>query len=152
MKRKSWLYLLFSLVAVQVVAWSLLSSNTRKRVQRVWGKPMQSRLLSSIANDIDGQGNYIKALKFKTRDGIQLEFIQVNPDGTKRVLPSKEIKHPYNGFFEYRGESVHLAIGDIDGDGVMELMAPTFDKDLTPHLNVYYYDRNHNNFYRTQSL
>ena len=151
MKRKSWLYVLFSLITIQIVGWGVLSSDFKTRIQQAWWKPQQNRLLSSIANDIDGQGNYIKALKFKTHKGIQLEFIQVGLDGTKKVLPTKHIPHPYNGFFEYRGDSVHLAIGDVDGDGVMEIMAPTFDKNLTPHLNVYYYDKNINTFDRKKS-
>ena len=56
------------------------------------------------------------------------------------------IRHPYNGFFEYRGNSIQLAMSDVDGDGVMEVLAPTFDRQLMAHLNVYYYDSHRNDF------
>ena len=145
--KKKWLYVLISLFLIQMVTWSLLSSHLKERIQSQWLKPHQDRLLSSTANDIDGKGTYIKALKFKTHEGIRLEFIQTNSRGIKRVIGKSSIPHPYNGFFEYRGESIPLAIGDTDGDGVMEVMAPTFDKNLNPYLNVHYYHKKLNGFY-----
>ena len=41
-------------------------------------------------------------------------------------------------FFDHRGQAVQLAVVDLDGDGKMELLAPTFDKQLTAYLNPYY--------------
>ena len=152
MNKKKWLYILFSLFLIQMITWALLSSHLKERIQSQWWKPHQDRLLASTANDIDGKGNYVKALKFKTHKGVRLEFIQMNSQGVKQVMNKSKIPHLYDGFFEYRGESVQLAIGDIDGDGVMEIIAPTFDKNLNPYLNVYYYHKNLNSFYQFKSL
>ncbi len=152
MNQNRWLYILFSLVFTQIITWSLLSSHLKERIESLWWKPHQDRLLSSTTNDIDGRGNYIKALKFKSHKSIRLEFIQINSNGVKEVINKSEIPHPYDGFFEYRGEAVQLAIGDVDGNGVMEVIAPTFDENLFPHLNVYYYHEKNNSFQRLKPL
>ena len=143
---KKWTIILLTLVFLQIVSFSLIFSHFKTHIQSVWN-PHQDRLLSTVVGDISGNGHYIKALKFKTPEGIRLELLKAQSREEKELVNDIVIPHPYNGFFEYRGQSVQLAMGDVNGDGVMEVMAPTFDKDLKPYLNVYYYHENHDNFH-----
>jgi hypothetical protein len=41
--------------------------------------------------------------------------------------------------FNLHGRVTRLAIADIDEDGANELLIPTFDDQLVPHLNIYRY-------------
>lgn len=62
------------------------------------------------------------------------------------------LKGSQNGFFEYWGDSLSLAFIDDNGDGVLEIIAPTFDDFFKPHLNVIFYDDQKENFKLKESL
>ena len=143
---KKWLLTLLVLAFLQVISWNLLFSYKREQIHSAWNSS-QDRLLSTVVGDISGEGHYFKVLKFKTRQGVRLEFLKRRSKGMKELVREAHLPGPYNGFFEYRGRSVQLALGDVNGDGVMEVMAPTFDKNLGAHLNVYYYHENQGNFH-----
>lgn len=143
---KKWVFVLFVLAFLQVISWNLLFSYKREQIHSYWN-PSQDRLLSTVVGDISGQGDYFKVLKFKTREGVRVEFLKYHSNGMKELVREANLPGPYNGFFEYRGHSVQLAMGDVDGDGLMEVMAPTFDQGLKARLNVYYYHRDQENFH-----
>lgn len=143
---KKWLLTLLVLAFLQVISWNLLFSYKREQIHSFWN-PSQDRLLSTVVGDISGEGHYFKVLKFKTRQGVRLDFLKRHPRGMKELVMEVNLHGPYNGFFEYRGHSVQLAMGDVNGDGLMEVMAPTFDEKLQARLNVYYYHENHGNFH-----
>ena len=147
MKVKKWFFIFTQLVCMQIISWIVLFSPLRVKIQSTV-LPNKDQLLSVIYGDISGSGNVIKVLKYKTKTGIRVEFLEQGMDGSRRLIAKKEIPHPYNGFFEYRGNSVQLAMGDVNGDGIMEIMAPSFDRNLIAHLNVYYYDQKQGDFYK----
>lgn len=148
---KKWIIGFSLLMGAQIISWFILFSPIRFKI-RSYLLPNKNKLLSVIYGDIMGNGTFIKVLKFKTRNGIRVEFLEQNANGLKRLITKKDIHHPYNGFFEYRGNSVQLAMGDVDGDGVMEIMAPSFDRHLMAHLNVYYYDPEQDDFYKNNKI
>ena len=141
---KKWVFVLFILAFLQVISWNLLFSYKREQIHSYWN-PNQDRLLSTVVGDISGEGDYFKILKFKTKEGVRVEFLKYRSGGVKELVREANLPGPYNGFFEYRGHSVQLAMGDVDGDGLMEVMAPTFDQSLKARLNVYYYHKDQEN-------
>ncbi|MDE0151562.1 MAG: hypothetical protein OXK80_03555 [Bdellovibrionales bacterium] len=143
---KKWLFTLLILAFLQVISWNLLFSYKREQIYSFWN-PSQDRLLSTVVGDISGEGHYFKVLKFRTSKGVRMEFLRYRPNGIKELVREVNLPGPYNGFFAYRGHSVQLAMGDINGDGLMEVMAPTFDENLKARLNVYYYHTDHQNFH-----
>ena len=143
---KKWLFILLVLAFLQVVSWNLLFSYKREQIYSFWN-PNQDRLLSTVVGDISGEGHYFKVLKFRTKQGVRMEFLKYHSNGIKELVREVNLPGPYNGFFEYRGHSVQLAMGDINGDGLMEVMAPTFDQNLKARLNVYYYHKDHQSFH-----
>ena len=142
-----WMLIGSQLIVTQIISWMILLSPARYKIQS-YLFPDKDELLSVIVGDVTGKGDYVKVLKFKTKNSIRVEFLEQNSRGAKKLITEKNIHHPYNGFFEYRGDSTQLAMGDVDGDGVMEVMAPSFDENLTAHLNVYYYDPDERLFYQ----
>ena len=146
---KKWLFIALQLAGMQILSLIILFSPAREKIQNTLF-PKQDKLLAVIYGDLTGTGAFVKVLKFKTKEGIRLEFLEQNRTGARRLISEKNIRHPYNGFFEYRGNSVQLAMGDVDGDGIMEVMAPSFDQNLIAHLNVFYYDENSDRFKRNK--
>lgn len=139
--------LVLVLCVLQLLSLYFLFSPLKKTIRAGW--PMnKEELLSVVQGDITGNGDYVKVLKFKTKEGLRVEFLKENEDGIREVVSNIKIPHPYNGFFEYRGSSIQLGMSDVDGDGVMEVLAPSFDRSLMAHLNVYYYDPDRGGFDR----
>ena len=53
--------------------------------------------------------------------------------------------------FDLKGNTTNLAIMDVDHDGVLELLAPAYDDNLIPRLNIYKYSPQDRSFTRMES-
>ena len=80
----------------------------------------------------------IKILKKRYRGSIYLEFLS-KTDGSFRLINSVDLPGRYNGFLEYQKGTISLGTIDQNGDGRLEIIAPTFDKFLRPHFNIVFY-------------
>ena len=102
----------------------------------------QQKILSVAHGDLMNDGSLVKVIKFKTAEGIVLEFYtDVQSNGHRSLISRVEIPHAQDGFFDHRGQAVQLAVVDLDGDGTMELLSPTFDGQLLAWLNPYHYSK-----------
>lgn len=106
-------------------------------------------ILAKADADLTGQGFKVSIIKVKTSDSLSLEVFQAGADGDKLqfvrrlVLPESR-----DAFFNFRGNAVNMVVTDVDGDGSLEIVAPTFDENLIPRLNVYKYDPEAKDFFR----
>ena len=95
-------------------------------------------VLAKAEADLTGHGLKVIVVKVQTADTIALEIFENSADQEKLkflkrlVLPEKK-----DAYFSFRGNATNLVVTDVDGDGVLEIVAPTFDENLIPHLNVY---------------
>ncbi|MES2854621.1 MAG: hypothetical protein V4692_02105 [Bdellovibrionota bacterium] len=83
--------------------------------------------------------NY-SVVKVKTRDSLALEIYQNGADGEQKLIEKIIMPDIKDGYFSFDNQTTNLAIDDIDGDGRMEILAPSFDKNLVGRLNVYNFD------------
>lgn len=99
------------------------------------------QILAKADADLTGKGDWVTVVKVQTSDTLALEIYRIDPQHTtseflKRiVLPDRR-----DGYFIFHGNATNLAITDVDGDHVLDIIAPTFDESLVPRLNVYRYD------------
>lgn len=97
-----------------------------------------ARQVLSIANgDLLHDGSFVKVVKYKTPEGILIEVLSSGDSGSRSLVDRISISGEHDGFFDFYGEASQLAIMDVDEDGKMELVAPTFDSHLVAHLNIY---------------
>ena len=89
----------------------------------------------------------VKILK-KRRGGnsIYLEFLHKMPDGSFKLINSVDLPGKYDGHYEFNKGTVSLGLQDQNGDGRMEVIAPTFDKFFRPHANIVFYHPELNQF------
>ena len=99
----------------------------------------QKEVLSIVHGDLMHNGSSVKAVKFKTVTGIVLEFYSEVQSGSRYLISRVEIPNAQDGFFDHRGQAIQLAVVDLDGDGTMELLSPTFDDMMLARLNPYHY-------------
>lgn len=98
-----------------------------------------SRLVLAKADgDLTGEGQMVSVIKVQTADTLALEVFETGGEGQKLkfmrriVLPEKK-----DAYFNFHQNTSNLVIADIDSDGTLEIIAPTFDDNLVPRLNVY---------------
>lgn len=125
------------LLAAALVA-AVLTPSLRTRVQEHLAGSGRE-ILATAEGDLLNDGSPVKVMKYRSSEGLFVEIVKVDGANShmveKIVLPDK-----HDGLFNYQGHVTRLAIADIDQDGTQELLVPTFDQQLVPHLNVFRYN------------
>lgn len=134
-------WLVFSvllLVAAGLMA-AAITPAIRQRVQS-WLSHSGRTVLATAEGDLLGDGQPIKAIKIREGDEIFVEIVRVLPSGATEPIDRVTLPDRHDGLFNFRGHITRLAITDVDGDNRPELLAPSFDGQLVPHLNVFRYN------------
>ncbi len=137
-------------ILAALLAAAVLVPSWREAVQSYVQQP-GFEVLATAEGDLLNDGSLCKVIKYKGSEGIYVEVRKLHteiPEGERAstgegdstlvdrvLLPDK-----FDGQFNFQGHVTRLAIADIDDDGSLELLAPTFDRDLVPHLNVLRYN------------
>lgn len=106
-------------------------------------------VLAKVEADLTGKGLKVAVVKVQTADTIALEIFENDGNEGKLkfvkriVLPEKR-----DAYFNFRGNATNLVVTDVDNDGELEIVAPTFDQNLVPRLNVYKFDSSVHDFLR----
>src|SRR3954469_11225727 len=134
-------YSVLIILSVVAAALALAASvpSLRERAQRFFVKPGQE-ILATAEGDVLNDGSPCKVIKYRNDDGIFLEILRVQPNGDTTVVDKVLLPDKHDGLFNFHGHVTRLAIADIDNDGKLELLAPTFDSQLVPHLNVFHFN------------
>ena len=104
-------------------------------------------VLAKAEADLTGKGFKVAVLKVQTADSLNLEIfetegIEQKLQFVKRIVLSEK----RDAYMDFRGRPANLAIADIDEDAVLEIVAPAFDENLIPRLNIYKYDTEQKDF------
>lgn len=123
-----------------------------QKIKKIYGDlvfhPPQT--LKIIEDQLLGNNLKIRVVKKIKRNEIYLDFFSVK--GRKSLLINKVVlKGSKEGFFEYWNDSLSLALIDNDGDGILEVVAPTFDHFLRPHVNIVFYNQKTEKFELSKS-
>jgi len=98
-------------------------------------------LLASVTGTI-GDRSDLKILKIRTRLGVVIEVHSKAEadDHTYVLLDKVVIPDRHDGYFIVSGQTTQLALVDVDNDGRLDIVAPTFDDKLVAHLNAFRLD------------
>lgn len=91
-------------------------------------------------------GRPIEVVKVKMASGLFIEVYDLTDENVHPLLDRIKLPDLKDGFMIFQGEAVNLAIHDVDGDNHNEIIAPSFDKNLVAHLNVYRFNKITNKF------
>jgi hypothetical protein len=129
--------MLVLLLAAATVSSVALNSEWRLRFQ-AWAWPNEKKLLATVSGDLLGDGSNYKILKYATHQGLILE-VQMpskDPDQDFSLVDRVYIPDRFDGFFSINTIATRLALVDVDNDGRLEIVAPSFDDKLVAHLNT----------------
>lgn len=134
MTTAKWLLLTFLLLLAAVALAVVLTPALRERIQATMISS-EREILATAEGDLLRDGSIVKVVKIRQGEGIWVEVLK--DSGPNKLIDRILLPDKHDGLFNYQGHVTRLAIADIDGDGLMELLAPTFDQQLIPHLNVF---------------
>lgn len=134
-------WLLFSVLMLiaAALAAAVLTPSLRERIRQNFTADGRE-ILATAEGDLLGDNSLDKVIKYRSRDGIFVEVLRLGPGGEATMVDRIRLPDKHDGLFNFQGHVTRLAIADIDQDGRMELLAPTFDNQLVPHLNVFRYN------------
>ncbi len=142
-----WLIIVF---AFTLGAINLVPS-LRGRVRAQLIRPSRSVLSQAEGVLIPGEPPET-VVKVLNRDHISLEIYSNPKDGAEhQLIYTIDLPDSRDAYFNYSGVATNLVLGDIDNDGQLEVLAPTFDENLIPRLRVYKYDMVSKTFYRVDA-
>lgn len=105
------------------------------------------KILAKADGDITGHGFNVSVIKVQTADTLSLEIFKLNIETNEsKFLKRIILNEKRDAYFQYRGNAANLVISDIDRDGNLEILSPTFDDNLIPRLNVFKFDQDRNDF------
>ena len=117
----------------------------KKWLSMIYKKPFQ-RTLQKVDGPLIENSLDVRVLKVKHGNKIYLEFLSKQLDDSYLEINSVELKGNREAYFEYWGEMISLLLLDDDGDGRLDVIAPTFDKFFRPQINLVVYNQKTSRF------
>ena len=143
----TWRWFFFSvltLIAASLLA-AVMTPPLREQVRERLAQS-EREVLATAEGDVLNEGMAAKVIKVRAKDGIYVEVFRLQKDGRSTLVERISLPDKHDGLFNFRGHVTRLAIADVDQDGKMELLAPTFDNQLVPHLNIFRFNPVQNHF------
>ncbi len=128
-------------IAAMVVA---LHPALKNSVKTAFNSPYRKVL--SVVNAKMDDNQRVKVVKVLTHEGLYLEVYGGSQPYTSPLIDRIKLPDHKDGYFLFRGHATNLAIDDVDGDKIPEIIAPSYDANLVAHLNVYRYNQDRKTF------
>lgn len=117
----------------------VLHPELRKALQNHFSRQYR-HVLSTVSGPLLQDFGRAKVVKIKTHEGLFLELYGQR-DGAMPLLDRIKLADRRDAFFNFGGLTTNLFLHDVDGDQILDIVAPSFDESLVAHLNVYTVNR-----------
>jgi hypothetical protein len=98
-------------------------------------------LLAKTTGNLDGHGLQVVVIKVKTEMGLRIEVYHASQNNDPDTpMAAFDLDEKRDSHMNFRGKTTNLALTDLDGDGWLEIIAPSYDDNLIPRLNVFKFD------------
>ncbi len=142
-------YLIAAMTVVAIIIAVLSSSQTvRNYFSPASNGTTQRQILAKVFSTYD-EINFV-IFKIRTGEGIDIEIYEKDPETFFQKLKQKfSFPGDKDAFLLVDGNSISLALGDVDQNGIMDIVMPTVDQYGLSRLNVFKYDSDLKQFSQT---
>lgn len=117
----------------------LYFTNSWTKSLRTFFAPPDRIILSTVTGKVVTD-TISKIVKIQTPQGLVIELYGELKDGLTPLLAKVEIPNSHDAYIQFLGRATNLALKDLDSDQLFEIIAPSYDSGLTPHLNIFKYN------------
>ncbi len=118
------------------VSFLFLANDRAQNKLRQFVGPKDRVVLSVASADLIGKGTVYRVLKILSPEGISVEVYGPAENSQRSLVDRFLLPDKRDGYFHIGGQATNLALKDLDSDGHPEIVAPTYDQELKPHLNA----------------
>ncbi|MDG0814811.1 hypothetical protein [Bdellovibrio svalbardensis] len=134
---------LILMIALAVLAMALTTvaviPSLRTKVKEAFSVE-DREILAKVSGKIGAQGPRVTVLKIKGHNSLSLEVYDLDAQEGTALLAKIPLAESRDGYFSLQGNATNLALTDVDSDGQMEIVAPTYDDQMVPRLNIFKYN------------
>lgn len=137
-----WVLILVSLFSIYLNFDVKMRNQLRQHLS-----PSEREVLSVAIGPVLPEGP-ARVVKIKTVDGIQIEIYgPIKQDSSSEPLVDTiHIQSTHDSHMQFQGRATNLALKDMNGDKLYEIISPSYDQDLTPRLNIYTFNSSSKKF------
>ena len=97
------------------------------------------------------KGIFITVIKVKTKQGLKIEIYKSqNINDSMDFWLEFPLEGSQDSFFNYHNQASNLILTDVDEDGFLDIMAPTYDEQQQARMNIFRYDDTLKTFVRME--
>jgi len=111
----------------------------RDVLREIFALPDRKILSVAIGRAMPDSPN-VRVAKVLTREGLFLEIYGAADHGFEPLIDRIKLPDRRDAYIQFQGRATNLAIQDINGDRNYQIIAPSYDDSLVPHLNIYHYN------------
>lgn len=123
---------------VLIVFILVLNEEVRSQIRGILS-PHDRQILSVVSGQISPK-TFVKIIKIRAEQNIVLEVYEIKGHSDPQMLGLISLNDRRDGYVNFGGRAINLAIEDVDQDGQPEILAPSFDENLVAHLNIFKFD------------
>ncbi len=137
---KKEIILMVSLAIVAMIVTTVaVIPNLRTSVKDFFS-PESRVVIAKVSGALTPEGPTVTVLKIQSKNFLELEVYNMDAKDGMTLMAKIPLAETRDGYFSLKGNSTNLALTDFDGDGSQEIVAPTFDDQMVPRLNIFKYN------------
>lgn len=143
---------LMSILAVlaMVLLTVAIIPSFRTSVKEIFSSSERS-ILAKVSGNITAEGPRVTVLKIRSKDTLTLEVYSDDPGQENTLIAKIPLFETKDAYFVVNGNATNLALSDVDNDELMEIVAPTYNEQMVPRLNIFKYNRASKSFDRVNA-
>lgn len=126
-------------IVAMVVTTVAVVPNLRTSVKDLFSSESRT-VIAKVTGSLTPQGPHVTVLKIQSKNFLELEVYNSSAEDGMVMMAKLPLAESRDGYFTLKGNSTNLALTDFDGDGTLEIVAPTFDDQMVPRLNIFKYN------------
>ena len=140
-----WIAITLALVAVAFFAVTQ-NQKWKEKILSYFQKN-DTQVLAVVYGNLTGDNKKQKVVKILSQNKIYLEIYDATETlNSVNRLQKITLPDSLDTQIDFRNNLTRLIIADVNQDGQADILAPTMDGQMTPHLNVYSYNKDTETF------
>jgi hypothetical protein len=105
-------------------------------------------VIAKVSGKLTESGPQVTILKVKNNNVLNIEVFSSDEQGNLNLIARLPLFESRDGFFLLEGNATNLSLTDVNKDGSLEIIAPTYDDQMVPRLNIFRYQSDTGTFDR----